>query len=237
VRPYVLGRYVSLGKGAKMYSFKTLEIAGYHNEPVSNTFLRQDEAARQVAIVLPGVGYTCHMPLLYYPSQVLLALGMDVLWVEYNYIRRPDYRALSDAEQKQWLFTDVTAACQAALAQHSYQQVTLVGKSLGTVAMSHLLATDARFAQSRRVWLTPVLRNDEVRAQIRHSGPRALVAIGTADPYYDPTYLADLQAAVKSEVVVVDGADHSLEIVGNVQQSLQILQQVTRAIQAFVSKP
>ena len=220
-----------------MYSFKTLEIAGYRNGPVPNTFLRQDEAAREIAIVLPGVGYTCHMPLLYYPSQVLLALGMDVLWVEYNYIRRPDYRALSDAEQKQWLFADVTAACQAALAQRSYQQVTLVGKSLGTVAMSHLLATDARFAQSRRVWLTPVLRNDEVLAQIRHSGPRALVAIGTADPFYDPAYLGDLQAAAKSKVVVVDGADHGLEIAGNVWQSLQILERVTRAIQAFVSKP
>ena len=219
-----------------MHSFKTLEIAGYRNEPVSNTFLRQDEAARQVAIVLPGVGYTCHMPLLYYPSQVLLASGMDVLWVEYNYIRRPDYRALSDAEQKRWLFTDVTVACQAALAQRSYQQVTLVGKSLGTVAMSHLLATDARFARSRLVWLTPVLRNDQVRAQILRSGSRGLVAIGTADPFYDPTYLADLQAAAKSEVVVVDGANHSLEIAGNVQQSLQILDRVTRAIQAFVSK-
>jgi len=219
-----------------VHSFKTLGIAGYRNEPVSNTFLRQDEAARQVGIVLPGVGYTCHMPLLYYPSQVLLTLGMDVLWVEYNYIRRPDYRALSDAEQKQWLFTDVTAACQAALAQRSYQQVTLVGKSLGTVAMSHLLANDARFAQSRLVWLTPVLRNDEVRVQIQHSGSRALIAIGTADPFYDPAYLADLQAAAKSEVVVVDRADHSLEIAGDVQQSLQILERVTRAIEAFVSK-
>jgi pimeloyl-ACP methyl ester carboxylesterase len=219
-----------------MYSFKSLEIAGYRNEPVSNTFLRQDETAREIAIVLPGVGYTCHMPLLYYPSQVMLALGMDVLWVEYNYIRRCDYRALSDAEQKQWLFADVAAACQAALAQRSYQQVTLIGKSLGTTAMSHLLATDAQFARSRRVWLTPVLRNDEVRAQIRRSGPRALVAIGTADPFYDPDYLADLQAAAKGEVVIVDGADHSLEIVGNVQQSLQVLERVTQAVQVFVSK-
>ena len=218
-----------------MYSFKTLGIAGYRNEPVPNTFLRQDEAARELAVVLPGVGYTCHMPLLYYPSQALLTLGMDVLWVEYNYIRRPDYRALADAEQKQWLFTDVAAACQAAVTQRSYQQVTLVGKSLGTVAMSRLLATDTRFAKSRLVWLTPVLRNDDVRAQILRGGSRALVAIGTADPFYDPEYLADLQAAAKSEVVIVDGADHSLEVAGDVLQSLQILERVTRAIRAFVS--
>jgi len=189
-----------------MYSFKTLEIAGYRNGPVPNTFLRQDEAAREIAIVLPawGIPATCRC----FTIRLSVAgVGHGCVVVEYNYIRRPDYRALSDAEQKQWLFADVTAACQAALAQRPYQQVTLVGKSL-VRCDEHLLATDARFAQSRRVWLTPVLRNDEVLAQIRHSGPRALVAIGTADPFYDPAYLGDLQAAAKSKVVVVDGADH-----------------------------
>jgi predicted alpha/beta-hydrolase family hydrolase len=218
-----------------MYSFKTLEIAGYRNEPVPNTFLRQEEAARQVAIVLPGVGYTCHMPLLYYPTRLLLTLGMDVLWVEYNYIRRPDYRALSDAQQESWLFADVTAACQAALVQRSYQQVMLIGKSLGTVAMSHLHATDARLTQSRDVWLTPVLRNDQVRAQIK-DGPNALVVIGTADPFYDSEYLAELRAMTRNKVVVVEGADHSMEINEDVWQSLQVIERVTRAIQAFVSK-
>jgi predicted alpha/beta-hydrolase family hydrolase len=216
-----------------MYTFRTLEITGYRREPVPDTFLWQEKEARQVAIVLPGIGYTCHMPLLYYPSQVLLALGMDVLWVEYNYIRRPDYRALSDAEQKRWLFTDVTAACQIALAQRYYEQVALIGKSLGTTAISGLLAADATLAQSRDVWLTPVLRNDMVRAQIK-TRPRALVVMGTADPFYDPAYLAELQATTRNEVVVVEGADHSMEIQGDVWQSLKALERVTRAVQAFM---
>jgi predicted alpha/beta-hydrolase family hydrolase len=218
-----------------MYSFKTLEIVGYRNEPIPNTFLRQEEAARQVAIVLPGVGYTCHMPLLYYPTHLMLTLGMDVLWVEYNYIRRPDYGALSDAQQESWLFADAAAACQAALAQRSYQQVTLIGKSLGTVAMNHLLATQARLAQSRDVWLTPVLRNNQVRAQIK-SRPHALIVIGTADPFYDPAYLAELRTMTRNEVVVIEGADHSMEIKDDVWQSLQVLERVMRAIQAFVSQ-
>jgi hypothetical protein len=104
-----------------MHSFRSLEIAGYRNEPIPNTFFQQEGGADQLAIVLPGVGYTCQMPLLYYPTRLLLSLGMDVLWVEYNYGRRPEYRALSDARQREWLFADVTAACQSALAQRPYQ--------------------------------------------------------------------------------------------------------------------
>jgi predicted alpha/beta-hydrolase family hydrolase len=215
-----------------MYSYKTLEIKGHRNELVPNTLLWQERQARQVAIVLPGIGYTCHMPLLYYASQSLLTLGMDVLWVEYNYIRRDDYRALSGTEQNQWFFEDVTAACRIALAQRSYREITLVGKSMGTRAMAHLIATDARLTDCRDVWLTPVLRDATVREQIK-SRPHPLVVIGTADPYYDSAYLAGLGATGASEVMVVDGADHSMEIKGDVESSLMILQKITRAIKGF----
>lgn len=112
-----------------MYSFKALEIKGYRNEPVPNTLLWQERQARQVGIVLPGIGYTCQMPLLYHASQSMLVLGMDVLWVEYNYLR----------------------------------------------------------------------------------------------------------ASNQSEVMAVEGADHSMEIQGDVESSLVILEKVTRAIQGFVS--
>ncbi len=215
-----------------MYSFKSLEIKGHRDELVPNTLLWQERQARQVAVVLPGIGYTCHMPLLYYASQSLLALGMDVLWVEYNYIRRADYRVLSGAEQNQWFFEDVTAACRIALTQRPYRDITLVGKSLGTRAMAQLIATDATLARCRDVWLTPVLRDATVREQIK-SRPHPLVVIGTSDPYYDPAYLAGLQANGSGQVMVVEGADHSLEIRGDTDSSLMILQQVTRAIKGF----
>jgi hypothetical protein len=217
-----------------MHSFRPLGIKGYRDEPVPNTFFQQDEPARKIAIVLPGVGYTCQMPLLYYPTRLLLSLGMDVLWVEYSYSRRSDYLSLPEAEQKQWLCADVTAACQAALAQRPYQQVLLMGKSLGTLAMSHLLATEARLAHSPMIWLTPLLRNDKLRSQIQNT-PRGLVVIGTADHQYDPAYLAEIQSKGNCEVVVVDGADHSIEVKDNVWQSLQVIERVTRAIQTFVA--
>ena len=217
-----------------MYSFRTLEIIGYGNQKVSNTLFRHQEATRQLAIVLPGIGYTCQMPLLYYPSRAAIALGMDVLWVEYNYINRPDYRALSAAEQKQWLFTDVEAASGIALAQRHYDAITLIGKSSGTLAISHLVSNDSRLASSRNVWLTPLLSDEMVRAEIK-SRQHALIALGTADPNYDSTYLTELKKTTRNEVFLVEGADHSMEIQGDVLKSVAILEKIMRSIQAFLS--
>ncbi len=218
-----------------MYSMESLNILGYRGEPVPHTFFRQETEVIHLAILLPGWNYTCDMPLLYYPLRLLVSSGADVLRVEYAYNVRPGFSQLSRAEQLNWLWADCGAACSAALAQRPYQQVTLVGKSLGTLAMGQLLTTDTRLARARAVWLTPLLRDDGLRAQIRSWGQPSLFVIGTADPNYDPDYLAEVKEATRGEVVVIDGADHSLEINGDVLQSLRFLEEVMRAVQAFVT--
>jgi predicted alpha/beta-hydrolase family hydrolase len=217
-----------------MYSFRNLEVKGYRDQPVPNTLLWQDGEARQVAVILPGIGYTCQMPLLYYPSKTLLAMGLDVLWVEYNYLRQPGFRMLSDVEQNRWILEDVSAACHAALAQRAYDEATLIGKSLGTRAMAQLITSDATFSQCRDVWLTPVLRDERVREQMS-SRSNSLVVIGTADSYYDADYFAGLRMKPPGNVVIVERADHNMEIEGDLENSISILEKITRAIRGFVS--
>jgi predicted alpha/beta-hydrolase family hydrolase len=201
---------------------------------VPNTLLWQDNATRQVAIVFPGVGYTCHMPLLYYPSRALLGLGVDVLWVEHNYIKQPDFRMLSAAEQNRRLLEDASAAYRTALTQRTYGEVTLLGKSLGTRAMAQLFASDAAVAGCRDVWLTPVLRDTTVREQLgcRRS---PLVVIGTADSYYDAAYLAGLRATSPGKVMIEEDADHNMEVEGDLDRCLSIIERITRGIKDFVS--
>ena len=217
-----------------MYGATTLAITGYRDEPVPHTFLRQDQAARHVAILLPGIGYTCDMPLLYYPSRLLLARGADVLRVEYAYQRREDFTAAAPDEQGRRVVADVTAACHAVLAQRDYEQITIVAKSLGTLALGPVLAADPRLAHVHAVWLTPLLRIDHLRAHIARWGGHSLFVIGTADPYYDAAYLAEVQHATRGETIVIEGADHSLEIQGDVLRSLEAMTQVMRAVQQFV---
>ena len=215
-----------------MHKMERLDIAGYHDEPVPNTFFWQKNDTDHIAIILPGMGYTSHMPVLYYPARLLLFLGADVLRLEYDYSKRPDFLQLTGAERAQWLISDASASCKVGLSQRQYQKITLIGKSIGTVAMGHMLTNDTMFDKAHAIWLTPVFRNETLRKQIQECRQKSLFVIGTADPNYDPVFLAEV--ASKGESLVIDGADHSLEIEGDLTQSLKAMEKLIEAIKEFL---
>ncbi len=126
-----------------MATTTVLDIAGHRGLPVPNRFLRPRGAIDHLVVLLPGSGYGCDMPLFYYAENRALEVGADVLRVEYAHNRMPEFRAAPEPERGQWLAADADTALGAALAQRPYRGVTLVGKSLGTAAMAHLLADDA----------------------------------------------------------------------------------------------
>lgn len=214
----------------------TLDIAGHRGKQVPNTFFRQ-EVAHHAAIVLPGFGYTCDMPLLYYSVLVMLDAGADVLQVEYSYSRQEEYRGLPQVEREQWLFADAAAACDAILSPRTYSLVTLIGKSIGTRAMGHVITTDGRLAHARAVWLTPLLRDERLREQMQRQGGPTLFVVGTEDSHYDASFLTEVQEATGGETVVIQGGDHSLEIAGDTLKSLDALVQTVRALQTFLANP
>ncbi|MFH1084766.1 MAG: hypothetical protein V1772_03245, partial [Chloroflexota bacterium] len=204
---------------------------------VPNTYVSQ--GGDHLALILPGRGYRATMPALYFPELALLARGADVLRVEYAYDREPAFERLSEAERDRWLRDDVLAALDAGLAQGAcrqggYRQLTLVGKSLGTLAIAHLLAGDPRCAAARCLWLTPVLIAPAVRAAMLTVGPSGLLVIGSADPFYEPALVDELLRACHPASLVLAGADHSLELPSDLMGSLRALEQMARAVLAFL---
>lgn len=218
-----------------MYTIKCLDIKGYRGKPVPHTFFQQDEDAHHVAILLPGMGYSSHMPVLYYPMSIMLALGADVLRVEYEYHRREDFMALRGNERKQWLVADTANACITVLKERSYRDITLIGKSLGTRAMGHLLTTEDSLKHARAIWLTPVLRSEGLRSQIKEWGQPSLFVIGTADPHYNQAHLDEIRESTGSDILIIEGADHSLEIGSDIFKSLGAMEKVIRAVQAYTN--
>jgi hypothetical protein len=217
-----------------MVTFRSLHIVGHRDEPLPHTFLKQEMETDHLAILLPGVGYTVHMPLLYYPMLELVERGADVLRVETIYVKQSGFEELSPSDRARWVFADAIAACGVALAQRSYEHITLVGKSLGTMTMGYLLTSEARLARARAIWLTPLLWNDVLRSQIQQTSPRSLFVVGTADPHYSPAFLSEVVKATGGESVVIDDVSHSLEIKGNVLASIQAIDKVMRAVQKFL---
>ena len=214
-----------------MFSIESIDIPGSGGDRVPNTFFRQQGGTGHLAVVLPGLAYTCRSPALYYPTLLLLdGFGADVLWVEYDYFWRPGFSELPEREQDRSLFADAEAALRCALSRGTYERLTLMGKSLGTRAMARLLADDTAPPPGRveAVWMTPLLSEDSVRERMRERGVRSLAIVGTADPQYAP------EALVGVEHVAIEGADHGLEIRGDAWGSLKALERVLRDIEAFV---
>ncbi len=216
-----------------MLSYLTLDIKGYGGNSVPHTFIRQTETDH-LAILFPGLGYRATMPVLYYPERLLVESGADVLRAEFAYDRLAGYKTRPDDERQRWFQADVTAACEAGLAQRSYAHITLIGKSMGTQALGYLLETQPLLRSARYVWLTPLLRNARLCAQIRLGKPCSLFVIGAADPHYDPAVLAELERETGGQSVVVEGADHSLEIVGDLHKSLHVIKTLLHALTHFL---
>jgi pimeloyl-ACP methyl ester carboxylesterase len=210
----------------------SLDVVGYKNQPVPNTFITQPTPGRHLGIILPGYRYPPEMAPLFYAGRILLEQGADLLRVEYTYYRT-NFMEQSEFEQDRWISSDVFAACNAVLAHHSYEKITLVGKSIGTIALGHLLS-DRRFQAASCIWLTPLLTAEWLRSRIEQIHPHSLFVVGTADKYYIPDTLEHLVKVTHGQVKVIEGADHALQVPGSIEDSITVLKQVVQALQGFL---
>jgi predicted alpha/beta-hydrolase family hydrolase len=210
----------------------SIPVSGYAGKTVPNRFFRQEGAARTLAVLFPGLNYSCDMPLLFYPLKLLLARGAEVLQVRADYTV-PAYRSLPPEERAAWLAADARAIVQAARLQSEYTRLVLVGKSIGTIALASLAPLEP---EAVTIWLTPLLRNPLVTAAAEQNRGAALFVAGTADDLYDAVALKRIQAATQSEAELIEAGDHSLEIRGDFFASLRALEQVMQAVAGFLGR-
>jgi hypothetical protein len=217
-----------------MYSFQKLDIPGYRQEPVPHTFFQQHTESQHAVMVFAGQGINCQHPTLYYPTRELLRRGADVLLVDY--CLRPAFPTFSNEELKACIEADTLAAYHTLFQRRTYQRVTLIGKSLGTLAMGYLLTAVPPMPQVQAIWLTPLLKRPEFRAQIRQAHPRSLFIIGTDDPHYDAVELTELEKVTGGETLTIKGAEHLLEVPDGIIASLHAMEQIMQTIQAFLDR-
>ena len=217
-----------------MYTIETLDIRDGRNAPAPNTFFRQETETQHLAILFPGFGYTSHMPVMYYPCLSLLSRGVDVLRMEFNYVKNLDFMALTVEERRRSAAEDAVAVFARAIIERKYNKVTLVGKSIGTLAMGHVITSVPDIPELQCLWLTPILKSRQLISQIKKVGHKALFVIGTDDPYYDESTLDDLLETTGGKSIVVSGANHNLEIESDAIKSLQALKTIVTGIEEFL---
>lgn len=102
----------------------------------------------------------------------------------------------------------------------------IVGKSLGTLALP--IAAERRIPG---VWLTPLVHRPEVVEALERQHASTLVIAGGADPSWDPDAIP-----ARHRTVVLEDANHGLEVEGDVQRSLRHLAVVVDEVGRFVNQ-
>jgi len=211
-----------------------LEILGMDGKQIPNTFLQQEQDTRHLALILPGIRYTGHMPVLYYPRMLLAQRWVDVLNLDADYSHL-DLKSRSRDQALEPVYQDAAAALRVGMAQRDYVRVTLIGKSLGTWSMGRLVVEGQHLPNRVDcVWLTPMLNNPAWRELVVCGKRLNLIVTGTADPYYRAAALNEIEHSIGCYKMVVDGADHLLEIPGNATESLKVLQRLIKILDAFL---
>jgi hypothetical protein len=169
----------------------------------------------RLAVVLPGARYLPSAPLLWYAGEVAASRGWSVLEVWDEYLDH-------GVDPRHW----VEVRAEAALERAGDSRVLLVAKSISSGAV--------RLAAERGlpgIWLTPLLHVEDIAAGFARLEAPALVVGGTADESWVP------EAAQRAghEVLEIEGADHSLQLVGDPLGSIEALRRVVERADAFVA--
>jgi len=216
-------------------SISSLDITGYGGRPLKNRFFRISTDTQDVALIFPGLAYNCDMPLLYYSIETILASGINTLAVDYDYSNNPDYMKQLVRERAEWLIGDIEATLNAVNKEENQKVVCMVGKSLGTLALGHLIETHESLRDAKTIWLTPLVKNPELLEQMLAYMKDAVLVIGTKDSHYDSDIIDRLNISTQLSGIVIDGANHSLEIEGDVTKSLRVLMQIVTIVQQFLA--
>ena len=215
-----------------MAQFTRLNITGGDRLPLANLFLRQEHTTDRLALILPGLGYNMDMPLLYYPAELLVQKGCDVLKI------RPDYQApaIAGAPQEERLerfYADAAASLQVGLTQRSYHKLVLVGKSIGTISLALLIKRFPNLGKPLTIWITPLLHEPHVIEAALTCRGASFFMVGSADTSFDPIALKTIQERTGALAWVAENANHSLELPGDPLASLALLGSGMHALYAF----
>ena len=218
-----------------MISREQLIIKGHNGRTVKNKFLKHSDDVQSVALVFPGLAYNTDMPLLHYTIETILGSGINVLTVDYDYSNIPEFLELQIRERSDWVIEDIEAALKAITEERNQNVGCLVGKSLGTLAVGHLLETYPNLREAKTIWLTPLIKNPQLLEQMLAYMKDAVLVVGTEDSHYDRDIVDRLNAATQLSGIIIDRANHSLEIEGEVTQSLRILMQIVAILEQFLA--
>lgn len=182
---------------------------------------------KKLAVIFPGIGYTCDRPLLYYTEKFVKSQGYETVRVTYGELPKD---VKGDPEKKrEAVMLAYAEVCRQLADIHweEYSDVLFVSKSIGTVIST-------RFAFDKELKVSNILFTP-VEQTFKYAAMPAVAFHGLADDWCDSKTVQALSKEKDIPMYTIKDANHSLET-GDIRKDILNLQKVMEDVQHFILK-
>lgn len=186
---------------------------------------------KKLAVIFPGIGYTCDRPFLYFGRKLAEAEGYEALCLEFKNLPRNSRGNRSLMAECAKGAMKQTKEQLSGVDFASYDQVVFLAKSIGTIAAGRYAAD--YLPAARLVLYTPLEATFE-KLPHNHAG-HAIAFLGESDPWSDVARVKHLAANAKIPLYSYEDCNHSLET-GDALKNIDILKDVMEKTKQFLRK-
>ena len=181
---------------------------------------------KKLAVIVPGIGYTCDRSLLYYAGKTAQQKGYDVLRISFEGFPKGEK---GDPEFIQRCFNEAQRQMTQQLQEvdwSAYKKVAFIAKSIGTAAAADYLTEYG--IDAKLVLYTPLVETFRFVTK-----GKAVAFHGTADPWAKTDGVVGACEALEIPLFLVENANHSLET-GDVKTDLKTLKDAIRIVRKYL---
>jgi dienelactone hydrolase len=208
--------------------FLPLPLKTHDGRALPHTFFESEGAG--LLVVLPGLHYGPEGPALYHLAKQMQRSGWDTLGLTYGFQAAMTFPWTDHAGET---LAECGAALSEALGRRAYARVGIVGKSLGTILVVQLCTQGLVPETAGVAHLTPPVGNPAFDAAFRETRQPAYIAIGTRDSFFNEESVRAIADRPSTFVRILDGADHGLDVSGDLSATLRVVGQVVEDATAF----
>lgn len=186
---------------------------------------------KKLAVIFPGIGYTCAKPLLYYTAASAGDLGYEVIRLDYGQdIHNYKGRGANDLDSIAELALGRVTSVISGIDFLSYKRVVFISKSIGTVIACKVQELFCENIELKQFLLTPIPASLPYLPHIN-----GLFFSGTADPYISSSLVVSAAKDYPDKVgKIYPGCNHSLEQKGNTLKNIQTISEIVSILQSFL---
>ena len=201
-------------------------MKSFWNVEINNKIINNN--SNKLAILLPGINYSTDRPLMDYSKRLVMEMNYDVLAIDYGFqIARKCFN--KDTEINIIIHESIEVLREALKdINKKYEEILIIGKSIGTIVQIHMQKEFNKGINIRNIYLTPIEKTFELGIN------KSLVITGTNDTWISKESISKIHNINDVKLVVIEGANHSLNINGDILKSIDVIKSVIKVEKEYI---